>query len=268
MNDSYEKRYVSGLELRAAPEGSNSPGTLVGYPIVFDSPSEIMIDKRTGKKFREIVKPGACDRCMKTADIRAMADHDTSKILGRSTAGTMRYAKDDRGVRMEVDLPDTTVGRDTAVSVGRRDITGMSFGFTVARNGDSWDRTDDIHTRHLIDIDVDDFSVVAYPAYVDTEVAMRSLERAEAAETPVIFVDSPENQEIRDAMAEDVAKARREYYDKLVSLGVMKPGDSEPPAAYPEIAEVTPEPAPEPDPEAVRREIERDRDRLRMLGVA
>lgn len=230
MNGDHEKRCTPGLELRAAPEDSNSPGTLVGYPILFDSPSEVMIDKRTGKKFREIVKSVACDRCMKTADIRAMADHDPAKILGRNTAGTMRLVKDEKGIRSEIDLPDTTVGRDTAVSVARRDITGMSFGFLVAPNGDAWDRTGEIHVRHLTDIDIDDVSVVAYPAYPDTEVAMRSLERAEAA-------DKPEEPTVEPEAAPE-------------------------PEPEPEII-----PEPTPDPEAVQRELERDRDRLRMLRI-
>ncbi len=46
-----ENRSVQGLELREAEKG-DGPGTLIGYPIVFNSPSEIMIDKRTRKKLR------------------------------------------------------------------------------------------------------------------------------------------------------------------------------------------------------------------------
>lgn len=225
--DGRELRYADGVELRGTPEGACGPGMLVGYPIVHNSPSEVLKDKKSGRSFREIVRPGAASRSVREADIRALMDHDPGRVLGRNKAGTLRLVEDDRGVRAEIDLPDTTAGRDAAVSVARGDISGMSFGFRVPKGGDSWDLSGDMAVRHLHDLDVDDVSLVAYPAYPDTEAAMRSLDAAGAAAEPDPPADAPE--------------------------------------AEPE-AVADPEPGPAPD-DATARELERDRDRLRMLGL-
>lgn len=175
-----EKRYTDGLEIRKGSESTPGPGTLVGYAARYDCPSQPLHDKKSGRSFVEYVKPGAFSRSLKTADVRALFDHEPGKVLGRSKAGTLRVSEDARGLRVEIDLPDTTAGRDTAVSVARGDVTGMSFGFYTPANGDSWDLTTSPATRHLKDVDIDDVTVTAYPAYPDTSVAMRSLTRAEA----------------------------------------------------------------------------------------
>jgi HK97 family phage prohead protease len=166
-----EIRFQAGVELRMAAAGSDSPGTLVGYAAVFGKLSEDL------GGFREMIRPGAFDRSIKSAaDVLALVNHDDDDVLGRSTAGTLRLATDEVGLRVEIDLPDTTAGRDTAVSVARRDLQGMSFAFYTLV--DQWDFSGSTILRDLVDVDLVDVSVVARPAYTDTSVAVRSLERA------------------------------------------------------------------------------------------
>lgn len=170
MADIERRQLNEGLELRARDGGGK---TLTGYAAVFDSLSEDL------GGFREIIKPGAFDRALKEGhDVRALVNHDNSLLLGRSASGTLRLSVDPRGLKYEIDLPDTTAARDVAESVKRGDISGSSFGFrTIA---DAWPKVDGVVTREVIDLELLDVSPVTYPAYRATEVSLRALERAKA----------------------------------------------------------------------------------------
>jgi hypothetical protein len=155
------------IERRAAPEfRAASPGKLVGYAAVFDAPSADL------GGFVEIVRPGAFRRALANAShVRALYDHDSGHVLGRVGAGTLRLAEDARGLRFEIDLPPTTVARDLSVLVERGDVSGASFAFRVPKGGDRWTGTQ----RELLDVDLEEITVTARPAYVDTSVARRSM---------------------------------------------------------------------------------------------
>jgi hypothetical protein len=159
-----ERRSVAAPpELRATDTGK----TISGYAAVFNEVADI------GGSFREIIAPGAFKDTL-GGDIRALVDHDSGRVIGRSKAGTLRLKEDAHGLRTEIDLPDTTDGRDLAVSLERGDISGMSFGFRVTH--DEWDETGDIPTRTIRSVDLFEVSAVAFPAYEGTELALRSLE--------------------------------------------------------------------------------------------
>lgn len=159
--------------LTAAPELRADDGAKVarGYAALFNSETEI------GGYFKERIAPGAFTGALE-ADVRALIDHDTGRVIGRTAAGTLRLSEDERGLFVEIDLPDTTDGRDLAVQLERGDITGMSFGFRVTK--EEWDETGDMPVRTIKAVDLYEVSAVAFPAYADTEIALRSLEKAKA----------------------------------------------------------------------------------------
>ena len=117
-----------------------------------------------------------------------MFNHNPDKILGRRSAGTLRLSEDDKGVPYEVDLPDTTYSHDLQVSMGRGDVKECSFGFRVKEGGDMWQKeADGMWLRTIVPDGIDelyDVSPVAFPAYPDTDCALRSLEKAQAEFTP------------------------------------------------------------------------------------
>lgn len=161
------------VEVRAA-EGS--PGTLVGYASVFNSSTDI-------GWFDERVAPGAFTRSLSEGDdVRALFNHDMAQVIGRRSAGTLRLAEDDNGLRIEIDLPDTTVARDLAANIAVGNIDGMSFGFRARE--ESWElgdeRTGKRDHRTLLDVDLVEVSAVTFPAYPDTSIAQRSREHAAA----------------------------------------------------------------------------------------
>jgi len=153
-------------ELRAGDNGKK----IAGYAAVFNQETTI-------GSFREVIAPGAFKDTL-GGDIRALVDHDTGRVIGRSKAGTLRLDEDENGLAVEIDLPDTTDGRDLAVSLERGDISGMSFGFRVTK--DEWDETEDVPLRTIRAVELFEVSAVAFPAYGGTELAMRSREKAEA----------------------------------------------------------------------------------------
>jgi HK97 family phage prohead protease len=162
-----EKRFSPLTELRI--EDGESP-KIVGYAAVFNSRSVDM------GGWYEIVSPGAFTRTLKdNADVRALVNHDPDQMLGRTKSGTLKLMEDAKGLRAEITPPDTQAARDAVSLIKRGDMSQMSFAFRLAQNGDIVKRDGKDIVRHLLDVDLSDVSVVAYPAYEQTEVNLRSL---------------------------------------------------------------------------------------------
>ena len=105
--------------------------------------------------------------------LRALVDHDTGEIIGRLSAGTLRIAKDERGLRVEIDPPSSPRGQNIIEAIRRRDITGMSFGFQTLN--DAWNTKADPPVRTVTDMRIREVSLVSFPAYPQTDAALRSL---------------------------------------------------------------------------------------------
>ena len=169
-----ERRAITGIEVRAA-EGK--PTKLSGYAAVFNSMSENL------GGFREIILPGAFDRALREGhDVRALVNHDPDQIIGRTKSGTLALSVDAKGLRAEIDLPDTQAARDVLTSVKRGDIDGMSFAFRTLT--DAWRTQDGEAIRELVDLELLDVSAVAYPAYPATSVSARALDQAKQTVAP------------------------------------------------------------------------------------
>jgi HK97 family phage prohead protease len=125
---------------------------------------------------REKIAPGAFSRTLaEKADVRALVDHDPSKIIGRTKSRTLKLDENSKGLKVEIKPADTQAGRDILKSVERGDVDQMSFGFRTVK--DEWeDHKDGTATRTLVDVDLFDVSPVTFPAYADTTIAARSLE--------------------------------------------------------------------------------------------
>lgn len=165
-----EKRF---FEVRTK-ETEDGKRTLTGYAAVFNSPSEDL------GGFVEYIRQGAFGAAIPKSDVRALYNHNSDILpLGR-TPETLRLTEDERGLLVEIDLPDTQFAKDLAVSIDRGDINQMSFGFSVLPDGEEWkqDESSGAVVRTLTNIsELFDVSPVVYPAYPDTAVAVRSMER-------------------------------------------------------------------------------------------
>jgi len=142
--------------------------------------------------FVETIAPGTFAKTIQEADVRALFNHDPNLLLGRNRAGTLRLEEDDTGLRYEVDLPDTSVGRDVAKLLERGDISGSSFGFRTIE--DDWGETDSgFPLRTLKQVALRDVSPVTYPAYVDTDSALRSLAEVRGVELDAVRKAASDN---------------------------------------------------------------------------
>jgi len=145
---------------------------------------------------REIVAPGAFTKTLQEADVRATWNHDTNLILGRTSAGTLALEEDSIGLRHVINPPDTQWARDGAESIRRGDVSDMSFAFRVVK--DDWRTVDGLPERRLLEVALLDVSPVAFPAYPNTDVAVRSLLRHEGAKDEEIEELSGTLESLRD----------------------------------------------------------------------
>jgi len=142
-----------------------------GYAAVFNSPSEPL-------PFTERIAPGAFRGSLKQRnDIKMLWNHDTGAVLGSTRAKTLELYEDEKGLRVRAQLPNTTLGRDTAELIRRGDVNAMSFGFSVAQNGDTWN--DAGTERTLTKVRLHEVSIVAFPAYSATSgtASVRGLDK-------------------------------------------------------------------------------------------
>lgn len=191
---------VNDFEVRQGPAGDGM--SFSGYAAVFNSDSEPL-------PFVERIAPGAFKRSLKSKNnIRMYLNHDSSMLLATTRAKTLRLMEDDRGLKVEADLPDTTVGRDLSTLIQRGDVDSMSFGFSVPPRGDSW--SDDGMVRELKEVRLYEVSVVTgFPAYQATSASVRSLDQL--AERTAADVDK-----LADAIT--VLEAGSELNDEQASL--------------------------------------------------
>ena len=145
-----EQRSV--VELRAHREH------IVGYAVVFD------VRSRDLGGFVEVVRRRAVDP---TGDVVALFNHDPGAVLGRTPA-TLTLNADARGLAFTLDPAPTQAGRDAFELVKRGDVTGASFGFRTVK--DAWSTDGGTTIRELLDIQIAEISLTAFPAYGETSV--------------------------------------------------------------------------------------------------
>lgn len=157
------------MEVRAEGDGL----TFRGYAAVFDTLSEDL------GGFRERIAPGAFTRAVNAtrngqAEVKMFLNHNQDIALASTKGGTLRLSEDDRGLVAEATLEDDVFGQYVSKAVRRGSISAMSFGFSVAKGGDSWtqdhkERT--LHTVRLYEVS----PVTGWPAYSATSASVRSL---------------------------------------------------------------------------------------------
>jgi HK97 family phage prohead protease len=149
-----------------------------GYFAVFNSNYEIF-DGAT-----ESVAPGAFDGAL-LDDIRALIDHETRLVLGRTTAGTLELRVDEHGLfgRVEVN-PNDQDAMNLYARVQRGDVNQCSFGFDILDEEYEVLASGEVHWT-IKKVKLYEVSVVTFPAYESTAVVARKhdLEQIQTRQT-------------------------------------------------------------------------------------
>jgi hypothetical protein len=169
-----EERFdVKELETRALPmgeftvtEGEDGQKTFTGYAALFGAPS-------SGLPFTEVIAPGAFRRTLsRVADgkkiVSFLFGHDETRALATTASGRLALTEDERGLKVEARLDPADPDAAGVISKLTHEAAamGMSFGFTIPKNGDQWDED----TRTLREVNLFEVSVLsagqtpAYPA--------------------------------------------------------------------------------------------------------
>jgi len=169
MSKQREQRCAGVTELRIEAQDGGGLPIIEGHAAVFDSLSQ---DLGFLFPFKERISKGAFKASVERDDIRALWNHDANYVLGRNRAGTLELKETAKGLLVRIQPPDTTWAKDLTESIKRGDVTQMSFGFVVEKEAWSVENGEDIRT--LEQVKLYDVSPVTFPAYLDTDVGVRS----------------------------------------------------------------------------------------------
>lgn len=167
-------------------EGGFDDIWIEGYAAVFNQRSKLILENN--KLFYEVIKPEAFDDVLRSENlnVKAVIDHDNSKMLARTKSGTLELFVDEYGLKYRILLPETNLGRDIKNMVERGDIYESSFKYSTRKGDDVFGRDENgdlIHTVNKIR-GLYDVSLVVDGAFANTnlEIAKRSLQEFEAEE--------------------------------------------------------------------------------------
>ena len=176
---------------------------VVGYGSIWNSRSENL------GGFYEYISPDAISQeTIDKSDVRALINHDPNLVLARSTAGNLTLSVDEKGLRYEFSIPETSYGKDLAINMKNGNINQSSFAFTVG--ADEWstdEEGNDIRTITSIE-KLYDVSPVTYPAYSQAESDLVVAQRALAM--------YKENKEIKEEETDLVARSLAQLKIELI----------------------------------------------------
>ena len=147
-------------------EDAENP-TIEGYFAVFNSNYEMGFD------MSESIAPGAFTNSI-SGDIRALINHDTTLVLGRTTAHTLEVRQDEHGLWGKISInPKDTDAMNLYERVKRGDVSQSSFGFEIVSEETDFRDDGSIHWT-ITEARVHEVSVCTFPAYEDTGVKARA----------------------------------------------------------------------------------------------
>lgn len=146
--------------------------SIEGYFAVFDSNYEI------AQGMSESIAHGAFDNTI-SDDIRALINHDTTLVLGRTKAGTLQLRTDSHGLWGHIDInPNDTDAMNLYNRVQRGDVDQCSFGFDIINEETEFREDGSVHWT-IKEVKLYEVSPCTFPAYEETNIAARTKERTE-----------------------------------------------------------------------------------------
>lgn len=165
-NERQVRAIGSDFQTRADENGKY----IEGYFAVFNS------DYQIDSMMSESIAKGAFSKTLAN-DIRALINHDSTLVLGRTKAGTLELREDERGLWGRIKInPNDTDAMNLYERVQRGDVDGCSFGFVIVSEETDFRADGSIHWT-ITEVDLFEVSCCTFPAYNETNIKARSAER-------------------------------------------------------------------------------------------
>jgi HK97 family phage prohead protease len=163
------RSFIEPIEFRSAENGTKISAS--GVAVRYGARSKLIEGR-----FRERFQPGAFAKTLADkVDITSSLEH-FGPYLARTTNGTLTLTDDRSLMAYNIDLPDTTSGRDAAKLLEREDVRGSSVGFLKGAKS-VWSVDDDgMALRTVTEAKLRRVDLTVAPAYDDStaELALRS----------------------------------------------------------------------------------------------
>ena len=157
-------------EFMTREDGENL--SIEGYFAVFNSNYDI------GYGLSESIAPGAFDGTL-SDDVRALINHDTTLVLGRTAAHTLELKQDERGLWGRIAInPNDSDAMNLYNRVKRGDVNQCSFGFDILEEETEFRGDDEIHWT-IKAVKLYEVSCCTFPAYEETSIAARQRDAEE-----------------------------------------------------------------------------------------
>ena len=167
-----EKRQMRTASTEFATRDDNGALAIEGYFAVFNSNYDI------APGLSESIAPGAFDNTL-SGDIRALINHDTTLVLGRTKANTLQLRTDNHGLWGHIDInPNDTDAMNLYNRVQRGDVDQCSFGFDIISEETDFREDGSIHWT-ITEVVLYEVSPCTFPAYEETNIAARTKVRDE-----------------------------------------------------------------------------------------
>lgn len=157
-----------GTKFETREDGENL--SIEGYFAVFNSIYEIV------PGMSESIAPGAFSKTL-SGDIRALINHDTTLVLGRTKANTLQLREDNHGLWGRIDInPNDSDAMNLYERVKRGDVDQCSFGFDILSEETDFRDDGSVHWT-IKEVELYEVSPCTFPAYEETNINARAKER-------------------------------------------------------------------------------------------
>lgn len=170
MNRKNRQLRTAATEFMTREDGEEL--TIEGYFAVFNSNYDL------GWGMSESIAPGAFTSSL-AGDIRALVNHDTTLVLGRTSAHTLEVRQDERGLWGKITInPNDSDAMNLYARVKRGDVTQCSIGFDILDEETEFLDNGDVHWT-IKDVKLWEISACTFPAYEETAISARAKDKEE-----------------------------------------------------------------------------------------
>lgn len=166
------KRQIRSIPTNFTTREDGEALSIEGYFAVFNSNYDI------APGLSESIAPGAFSSTL-AGDIRALINHDTTLVLGRTKAGTLQLREDSHGLWGHVDInPNDSDAMNLYERVKRGDVDQCSIGFDIRSEDTDIGEDGSIHWT-IKDVELYEVTCCTFPAYTETSISARADQAAE-----------------------------------------------------------------------------------------